>query len=298
MVPFCTLLAASNQLVPGKPTTIKIRPGQNGAMQPLSLASEGYILAIVRGTATIPILNGTANNDPMIQVSPLSRVYLSNLRLSNTNGPAIVECVGAGKGAELYIDDVQISGNGVLPAKGIDANGCTTRLRRTRVYKNRGGAQITGGSLWVENSHFTENGSGSAPFGAFNFLMGATATFTYSSIALHPITLSASTFSCSNAGEITVRNSAIVGPALNKNCMLVQSSSKVEDTMMDAMSATTVAKQWFTGPTDGVLQANKTGNPPPLRDVAIWQPGDPRYDFDLEPRPTVGPSWAGADQPQ
>ena len=64
------------------------------------------------------------------------------------------------------------------------------------------------------------------------------------------------------------------------------------------MTYETYEKLRIDRPTDGVLRANKAGNPPPLRDVAIWQPGDPRYDYDLEARPTVGQSWAGADEPQ
>lgn len=288
--PFCTLLAASNMLMPGKPTTIKVVAGQTGAMQPLSLASEGYILAIVRGNQTIPVLDGSANNDPMIQVSPGSRVYLSNLRLSNTNGPAIVECAGAATGAELYLDDMQVNGNGLLPAKAIDGSNCLVKLRRTRIYKNRGGVQLSGGTLWSENSHFTENGTAASQFGAFNFLGNATATITYTSIALQPKTASSSVFNCTGALAINVRNSAItgVGP-LTKNCNVIQTSSRVEPDVP--------ATDWFTGPTEGVLRAKKLGNPPPLKDVAIWTMGDPRQDYDREDRPTVGPSWAGADEP-
>lgn len=296
--PFCSLFAAVNALTPGEPTTIKVRPGKtSSAMQPLALASEGYVVAIVRGVPQIPTLDGSANNEAMIQVTPNSRVYLSDLRIVNTNGPSIVECVGAQNGAELYIDDTLIYSN-LQQAKAIDASNCATRLRRSRVFKNKSGVQLAGGSLWAENSHFTQNGTGAANFGAFNFLGGATATITYSSIAYNLPTVTASTFNCNGAGTITLRNSAAVGPPVfNKGCT-IDSDGGVVDSPGNAAEADQTAQEWFTGPTEGVLRPKVVGDAGPLEDLGVWVDGDPRRDFDREPRPTGAPSWAGADEPQ
>lgn len=299
--PFCTLSAAAMALMPGKPTTIKVRPGSSSAMFPLPLMSEGYIVAVVKGTPAIPTLDGTNNADPMIQVSPNSRVYLSNLRFNNTNGSAILECSGAATGAKLYLDDVQVLGNGVLPAKAIEASNCTVQVRRSRIYKNRGGVQLSAGSLLMENSHVSENGSASSAFGAFNFLGGASATITYSSIALHPVTASStSTFNCSAPSSITVRNSAVVGPKplTSAKCPAVVVQDGIVIEADDKAMADATAKEWFNGPTEGVLRARTLMGTGPLKDLATWTEGDPRRDYDRESRPTEGPSWAGADEPQ
>lgn len=293
--PFCTLQAVVPNLVPNKPTTIKIdtvflaKP-----MPPLALGQGNYIVALVRydGDKTTPVLEGTNNSESTIAVSTGNRVYLSGLRFRFSNAMSVLRC----NSGILHLSDVAIVGDGVNKAMALSSVNCKTVIRRGRIFRNGAGVQVSGGQLEVENSHFTENGTAGSAFGAFNFLgNGATAQIVYSSIALHPTTLSTSTFRCSPGnGSLVLRNSAILGasPLQTMGCVFTEENGLRQE--VAAAQQVGVADQWFSGPLDGELSAEKNG---PLAGKAMWQVGDPLRDFNGTLRPQDGPGYAGAIEP-
>lgn len=292
--PFCTFAAALPTLVPGKKTTIKVIPGGVASMKPLALAMPGYILAVISSDKQIPTLDGKGNFDSTIEVSMGSRVYVSKLRFQYSSSPSVLQCTSG----TLYLDDVKIEGDGVNAAKAIDAVDCKTVVQRSRIFKNIAGIQLTGGSISLENTHLSQNGAATSAFGAFNLLGGATVRLNYSSIGLHPQTKSTSVFKCAaGTGPIVIRNSAVLGlsPMQSAECVAsIEQEMGVVQQAATAEEQTTVFDMWFDGLVDGAMVAGAGG---PLADKAMWELGDPRYDYDNTPRPLMSPSYAGADQP-
>lgn len=292
--PFCNFQVALPNITPGVKTTIKVIPGGMAAMKPLALVAPGYIIAVLSSDKQIPTLDGKSNTDSTIEVSSTSRVYVSKLRFQYSGSPAVLQCTSG----ILYLDDVKIEGDGVNAAKALDAVSCKTVIQRSRIFKNSSGIQLTGGSISIENTHMAQNGAASAAFGGFNFVGGATARINYSSIALHNLTKSTSTIKCAaGIGQIVIRNSAVLGlkPMFSAECAgVIKQEMGVIQEVNSIDEQTALSDMWFDGLVDGALPADAGG---PLKDQAMWELGDPRYDHDGILRPTDAPSFAGADQP-
>ncbi len=296
--PFCTLADAQDALVPGQPKIVRVRHGANN-MEPLSLTEQGYVLAIIRHGTQTPILDGSMSPAPMITVSPSSRVYLQRLQIKTSGGLAQVQCTSG----TIYLDEMDIQGNGSKNANAVRASSCKTVARRSKFRSNVGGLLIDKGELWMENSFVVDNGTAAAAFGAFKFIGDPKATITYSTIVKHRQTTSSSTFNCSGGNaNLVIRNSAIVGvtPTVTGctfpvDMMMVpmlpgtkyhQAASVAE---MD-----TVLGQWFSAPIDAVYQPKNEGL---LSDVASWVEPDPVCDYakvvrSIEPNS----SYAGAEE--
>lgn len=292
--PYCNFQVALPMIMPGKKTTIKVIPGGMSTMFPLALVEAGYILAVLSSDKQIPTLDGKGNADSMIEVSTNSRVYVSKLRFQFSGSPSVLQCTGG----ILYLDDVKIEGDGINPARALDLQNCKTVIQRSRIFKNTAGIQVTGGSLSLENTHIARNGTANAAFGAFNLLSGATVQMNYSSVALQQQTKSTSVFKCAaGIGQILIRNSAVLGlnPMQSAEC-----AASIKQEMGVILQVNTVDEQtaladmWFDGLVDGALPADPVG---PLKDMAMWELGDPRFDHDGVARPLDAPSFAGADEP-
>lgn len=287
--PFCSLLDAQPSLVPGKPTTIKIRAATS-AMKPLQLVNPNYILALVRNGAQTPILDGNSNAGPTVDVSQGSRVYTYRLKFSRAGGPSVLGCTSG----TLYMDEIDVVGDGIKAARAVGSSSCKTVARRSKFRDNVGGLQIDKGSLWMENCFVSGNGTAAAAFGAFNFIGDPDVTITYTTLARHNPTKSSTTFNCTGANtKIKVRNSAIMGRApLQKLCTFTATTSLSKEAV-DANEVLTLEGQWFSTILDGRFAVAKEG---PLKGVAMWVMGDPVVDFDLGERSTTEPTYAGADE--
>ena len=291
--PFCHFQAALPTLMPGKKTTIRVIISGTTAMQALALVNPGYILAIVSNDNQFPTLNGKLNSDSTIEVSMGSRVYASHLRFQFSGSPSVLQCTSG----TLYLNEVKIEGDGINQAKALDLNNCKTVIQRSKIFKNISGIQATGGSLSLENTHVAQNGTGGAAFGAFNLLGNVTTRINYSSIALHPQTKSTSVFKCAmGIGQILIRNSAVVGltPMQSAECVpAIKQELGVVQEVATAEEQTSLVDMWFDGLVDGALVAGAVS---PLSDKAMWMDGDPRSDYEYNPRPLMSPGYAGADQ--
>lgn len=291
--PFCNFQAALPTLMPGKKTTIRVIISGATAMQALALVNPGYILAIVSDDNQFPTLNGKLNSDSTIEVSTGSRVYVSHLRFQFSGSPSVLQCTGG----TLYLNEVKIEGDGINAAKALDVSNCKTVIQRSKIFKNISGIQATGGSLSLENTHIAQNGTGGAAFGAFNLLGNVATRINYSSIALHPQTKSTSVFKCAmGIGQILIRNSAVVGlaPMQSAECTpVIKQELGVVQEVATAEEQTSLVDMWFDGLVDGALVAGMVS---PLSDKAMWMDGDPRSDYEYNPRPLMSPGYAGADQ--
>lgn len=284
--PFCAL---SQVPLGPEPTTIKIISTANSPGE-LSVP-PGAVVAITREGNQYPILTGSLG--PTLQLSGAgSRVYTWRVHFRDGIG-SIISC---NSGAHLWLHDTVLFSNNMDDAKAIDASVCQVRVVRTRIDDCGAGIRIANGDLRVESSFLISNGNSGA-YGAFNFVGDVTARVVFSTIVLNHANPSA--FTCTGLGskDVVVRNSAVVGlaPLASDQCVLYDSSTVKEAADMNEVDATMAA--WFTKHANGSYPPKQTMGLDPLEEKAVWAPGDPIYDFTMDPIPQQGSVWAGAEQP-
>ncbi|MBZ5716056.1 hypothetical protein [Nannocystis pusilla] len=287
---FCAL--ADVQLNETK-TTIRLLPG---ATSPLSLTvPDGKAVALVREGMQPPEINGEAIGGPTLVVSPGARLYVSGIKLRfSTPTGYMVRCAAG----SFYAHDTTWEGNGMHGSKALEASSCKTFIHRSRIVRCGAGIQASSGELLVENSFIMQNGVGG--FSAFNLLNDVKARITYSTIGLNKVINGVSTFACMGSGQnIVVRNSAVVGLAPLTSCkeemgqtLVFENGTKEE--VPDLATANNLMSQWFNPPQLDVYTPKNDG---PLEGMAMWEQGDPKFDFFLAAIPTDEPSFAGARQP-
>ncbi len=284
--PLCTLQKAATLLEPNKPCTIKVTSGTQNQSLPTEIAAGPITVAIVHYGTTPNLISP---NNPALTVNAGNRVYMNRISITDAGNPAI-ECTGGA----LWLDNQRINNTGTA----LSALDCEVHVRRSTLFGHTSGALDIQGKeagkahLWVENSYITLMNSN--VFGAIRLIGSAKADLLYTTIALVKSAVPPIECVVGFTGSLDIRNSAIIGPAprYGANCMpklnIVTSYESTEATQA-ALAET------FSTFGSGQFQAQPEG---PLRDVAMWMPGDPAVDHDGTPRPKVaGPDFAGADRP-
>ncbi|WAS91316.1 hypothetical protein [Nannocystis punicea] len=283
---FCKLTDVPSEL---PKVTIRLISGTQ-APGGLSI-DEGKAVAIVKHKSLTPEINGANIIGPTLTVSN-SRLYLSSVKLRFAS-ISLVKCT-AGR---FYAHDTFWEGNNINNALAIDASSCDVSIHRARIARCGAGLKLSGGNLWIENSFILDSGAQGAQQPAFHFLNGAKALITYSTIARNRLINGVSTFACNgDMHEVLVRNSAVVGVAefVDSECgqgLTFQHSVMYE--AVDEDDVNNVMTEWFNAPVEDVYTP-KNG---PLEDKAMWEEGDPRFDFFMQPIATDKPTFAGARQP-
>ncbi|MBZ5715795.1 hypothetical protein [Nannocystis pusilla] len=278
-------------------TTIRLLPG---VTSPLALTvPEGKAVALVREGMQIPEINGQAIGGPTLVVSPGARLYISGIRLRYSTPTGYMVRCAAGA---FYAHDSIWEGNGTHESKALEASACDTFIHRSRIVRCGSGIQASSGTLLVENSFIIQNGVGG--FSAFNLLNTVKARITYSTIGLNKVINGVSTFMCTGNGQnITVRNSAVVGLAPLTNCkeemgQILVFENGMKEEVPDIAAANNLMSQWFNPPQlDVYTPKNDEQGVDPLEGTAMWEEGDPKFDFFKAAIPTDAPSFAGARQP-
>lgn len=291
--PFCEVQDAIETIDPGAPTLVRVKPG--GTYKTKIDVGSGVIAAIV-GEGASPAIDVDVDS---LLVNEDARVYLKNLRFvgsSMSAGKAIV-CLNA----EVWTERVELSSR---EAVAIDAIGCALQLKRSRVYSNPGGAlKLAGGSLHLENSFVTSNGSNFSEFGGIHVTSGGNLTAVYATIVGNNSDNAADSLDCTAPGDVSFRNSVLFGqsPATSVICDgVVASDSIVDSAQFEGSRNVTVEPSaqsaWFKDAANGDFHV-KAGAP--FAELARWRADqDPAVDYDGDARPAtdLAPDWAGADR--
>lgn len=290
--PFCEISDAVSGLAPGAPTVVRVKPG--AATYKTKVDVPGGAIVAILGDGGAPVLDVASD---AIAVSDGARVFLIDLAIT---GSALM----TGKGILCLQGDVDAERLDITGRKGlaVDGVGCELALRRARVYGNQGaGIRLNGGSLRLENSFVTSNGTGFSMYAGVFVNNGAEVDAVYTTIVgNNGDDTYADSLHCLNAGAVRVRNSLVFGQsqATSVDCDGVEASDSVVDANTLSGEGVKVLPKaeaaWFKDPANGDFHIKPTA---PLKDAAKWRTGDPAIDFDGDPRPDQDgtPDYAGAD---
>lgn len=282
-MPVCHLSAALAKAMPGKPLTIKVRPGTAPQSEALVLNTAADV-AIVSGTPQ-DVLITRAGPEDALDISGGARVYIHRLDFFNPmvgQTSFMIDC----SGSTLWLDEVRISQTKVA----VRTSECAVHIRRAVIHETSAGGVLVSdqSKLWLENSFITKNGS----IHGLSITTGSSADILYSTFAFNSGIVAP--IACTNTmAVITLRNSLIAD--LNDKyttCNLTADEGNLRTNQDDLIAAGILAS--FE---DGVLRGLADGA---LKDVAVWHAGDTRDDYDLaKVRPSTdgAPDYAGADVP-
>lgn len=302
--PLCTISQALGRVSAVTPRAILVRgvPGGSYA-EPLAVPANSRV-AIVRVDATPVIVAGVAAQS--LRVDAGARAYLDGLEVTgNTMGHGL-GCTGA----ELWVDRSLIRAQAL---SGLSAEDCALRLRSSVLTQNISeGLFVSGGEIWLENAFITDNGDknlADSPRGGMALAGGAQAHLIYTTLYGNSAFIGSGwSIDCDPdpAEEaVTMRNSI----AFNFTGYSTFNCGGVEDVSRSAFSAatdeqgddnigvTTVEQSMLmvAEPDEPGVYRPKPGSK--LDTVALYDEGDPDFDFEGDPRPTQAPSFPGADQP-
>lgn len=295
-MPFCQIAQALDKVAMNNPSvgwTIKIKAGNY--IQPTLAVPEGALLAII-GEGGVAKLKGTTA--ATLQVGVNTKLHLGKINLSSNADDTGLVCAGA----QIFGDDVVFASN----RQGYVGTDCSANFKRTVFYKNTSGAltAIGAGTTWVTNSYVSNNGSNAeSTYGGLLTGQGQELHLVYSTVLNNLSETGARSLQCTvDAGPTEVRNSvviAFVSPSIDCAGATIEHSAiddgKMEgDTNLQAVMAD--AMNWFDPQVAGIYKAKPDT---PLKELAMWNDGDPKADFNGDPRPaTMGSAdYAGADRP-
>ena len=225
----------------------------------------GKTIAIVSDSTTVRSIQGNSGAPGLRVTSNNTSVFLHRIRLFGNTDDAGIEVTS---GASLFADSTQVAqnaGGGITLASGTSA-----QLRNCMVA-----------------------GEGGNPGQPAITATGADLELLYSTLGLD-FNNGGSVLECSG-GSVSVRNSVIVSEASGGGSEIDCPGATVENSAEETtLSPTTWFPQFATG--DYSLSAAGQSQ---FADVAVWEDGDPPFDFDGDARPNVDGTadYAGADFP-
>lgn len=296
--PFCEIADAIDSIADQAPRLIRVKPSANYSEQ-VNISSN-LTVAIMRESDSEGIITLKVANADSIRVGQNANVYLEDLAIYG-EGPTTsvgVDC----DDATLWMHRSEI-----IEKKGVGlvGSGCELAVVGTKLFSNNaGGLRVNGGSLRLENSFVGSNGSGAATLGGLSLENGATADIIYSTIAFN-FAFGADAIGCAPGITGTARNSIVLGSGDQNSvtCGEIVFTTSAVDTgglmgeMNKFFSPMELDTGWFIDAIGGDFHLAGGGDD--FDGVAVWNAGDPAYDFDGDPRPSIDSSsdFAGADVP-
>lgn len=294
--PFCQITPALDKIAMDDPSlgwTIKIKTGNY--IQATLVVPDGSVLAIV-GEGGIAKIRSTQS--ATLSVGTGSKVTLSKLNLASNADDTGLACVSG----QIWGDELTFN----LNRQGYVGTDCSAQFRRTVFYKNTSGALSSYGlgSTTLLNSYVSNNGSNAdAPYGGLKTGQGHELHLIYTTVLNNLSEMGARSLQCdADAGPAEIRNSVIiafVAPSIDCPTATFEHSAIDEgavdgDTNLAAVMADAMA--WFDPQVGGIYKAKPDS---PISMLAAWKDGDPKADFNGDPRPQVAdsPDYAGADRP-
>ena len=225
----------------------------------------GKTIAIVSDSTTVRSIQGNSGSPGLRVSSNNTSVFLHRVRLFNNADDVGIEVTS---GASLFADSTQVAqnaGGGITLASGTSA-----QLRNCMVAGEGGDPGIpavtsTGGTLDILYSTLGLDFNNGGP-----------------------------TLECSG-GTVTVRNSIVVSDSSVAGSASLCPSADIQASFVDNDSG---ADAWFASIGTGNYTLTAAGQTQ-FDGFAVWQDGDPPFDFDGDARPNVDGTadYAGADVP-
>lgn len=285
--PLCLLSYAFARAMPGKPLTIKVRPGV-GLQSEFNAVTTASDVALI-GIGSDNVLLTRNGPESALYASGGARVYVHKISMYNPimpiNTNVMIDC----KAATVWLDEVRVYNSKV----GIRADNCVNHYRRVVIYDTVTGAvTLTNqAKLFMENSFITRNGT----IHGLNVTNGSSADILYSTLALNSGTVAPIT--CTNASNtVGIRNS-FIAYAGDKATTCTLKEDLNNFTGKYATIQALISDMVAASIQQGVIRAQTGGK---LKDVAEWKDGDPREDFDSpnkRPAGEMNKDYAGADVP-
>lgn len=296
----CCSVAAALASKPGSPyIVVHLTPGPNTTQdtEVIHLASSDQRIAVLG--SGMPRLAGVMDQSPVVWLADpkkTSKLFLAGIVVDSAPGGAAISCTG---GKTLWIDDSPIT-NG--SNTGLYASNCGVTVRRGYVGKNANGLTIAdNGRATLINSFV-----GASVAEEVVVKMNGVLVANYSTI-VHAGGMPL--IQCGGLAKSEIRNSALItsppGPgAVKCDAGTLQLDHSVVSEMaavslgsgnvaIDPMEDATAPFMDFGG-----LDWRVVGDGGKLKDVALWEIGDPPSDYNGTARPTVdsSPDVAGADR--
>lgn len=197
-----------------------------------------------------------------------------------------------GDGSTAYLHRLQVTANTDDWGVSVESS-ATLYADSTQVVQNSGGGvQLAAGTTgFIRNSMIQgEGGNPGIPAVSSNT---ATVEILYSTLGLD-FNSGGPVLAC-NGGSVAVRNSILVSETNTANSKVDCPSATIEDS---AERTTLAPDSWFPGFAAGDYSLNAAGGMQ-FNGIAVWQLGDPPFDFDGHDRPNEdgASDYAGADVP-
>lgn len=294
--PFCQIAQALDKVAMNDPSlgwTIKIKSGNY--IQPTLVVPDGSVLAMV-GDGGIAKIRSTTS--ATLQVGANSKVHLAKLTLASNADDTGLACTSG----QIWGDDLTFN----LNRQGYVGTDCSAEFRRAVFYKNTSGGLSTFGlgSTTLLNSYVSNNGSNAdATYGGLQSGQGHELHLIYTTVLNNLSEVGARSLQCTpDAGPTEVRNSVIIAfvpPSIDCGSATFEHSA-IDEGKMDGdtnLGATMAdAMGWFEMQVSGIYKAKADSA---IAMLAAWKDGDPKADFNGDPRPATAdsPDYAGADRP-
>lgn len=294
--PFCQIAQALDKVAMNDPSlgwTIKIKTG-NYIQQTLTIP-DGSVLAMV-GDGGVAKVRGTTAATLMIGAN--SKVHLAKLNFASNADDTGLSCTSG----QIWGDDLTFN----LNRQGYVGTDCSAEFRRAVFYKNTSGGLSTFGlgSTSLINSYVSNNGSNAdSTYGGLLSGQGHELHLVYTTVLNNLSETGARSMQCTpDAGPTEVRNSVIIAfvpPSIDCGTATFEHSA-IDEGKMDGdtnLAATMAdAMGWFDPQVSGIYKAKVDSA---ISMLAAWKDGDPKVDFNGDPRPATAdsPDYAGADRP-
>lgn len=291
--PFCSLSDAMVEAVQGNDGEAVIRIS-GGPYTSGIVIKAGHKVAIIYGGAGSGFVSISGSGAPTIAVEPTAVALLDGLAIADNDSDDGLYS----NNALLWIDRSRIQGNA---GKGLSSELSSVVARGVVITANTGGgiSMVGKGSLLLENSFITENGSLQTTNGGL-MAAGGDLNLVDTTVIGNKATIGfAGSVNCTGIDSATIRNSVLVSGgdsvdcsgALIKNSLIDFASEESSNLHMQSNDAMML----FSPSMDGVYRILEME----AAVVGEWSEGDPLADFEGDARP-VGPEFAdypGADVP-
>ncbi len=262
---FLTIGQALLQIQPGEAGTIIVHERNGGAAydEPLVI-SDGRTVGLLAAPGERPFVENPAGTT--LQIEPDAEVYIEGFSIAGIEPIRV-------SGAVLYLDRTHVQG-GVAP--GIALGSDARLLARNSILLSTSSDNFSGAAIFVDASRFE---------------------ITYSTIIGR---LSNPAIICSNGNTgSSLRNSLIAGES-DADALACAEVTLLNNALEDATAYpgnATIGElqpEWFVGGSNYHLTSMA---PVEIGATAVWQAGDPKLDFDGDPRAAEpgAADFAGAD---
>lgn len=297
--PLCSLGEAFARVneAPEVPHAIRVRPADYDVDDVLHVPM-GALVALVHATGGDGV-RLVAPSSEALTVDAEGSLLVDGIEITGPGADGLA-CAGG----RMWLDRLSVSG---AAGHGVYSDDCSVKLRRGVLTSNvRSGVSVAVADVSIENTYISKNGNIDDGGGGINLAGGASLKAVYvtliDNLAVAGVPYSvACNVDDPAIEEVRVRNSVAINLGTNTMCP----GATVETTAWSAMEAgvsnlviTYQQLADYLTEDAGVAGVYRAIEGTELDQLAKWVDGDPKIDFDGDPRPSGdnSPDFAGADR--